>query len=222
VPPQLDVLRWIVPALAPGVAAMALAGCAAGVRSAAAEAPRVAVPVVVDESLKSLEDTGNRERIDRILATPEMQGVIRDAAGSATRGAIAGAAEEREVMVGAIDEAVGVATRTAVRSVAAESPETLTPAMREALVSTLTSPDVRAALDGLTAEATRTALLSSRDVIVQLHEESEGPGLVAKLQRVVVGSLVAALVLGASACGLLAWALRLRVRTRELRELSSR
>src|SRR5262249_4760558 len=146
------------------VAATALAGCAESVRSAVTEAKRAAVPVLVDESLKSMEDARNRERIERILATPEVRQAIQQAAASGARGAIAGALEERETIAGAIDDVVASSTRTVARNVAAVFPGTLAPVLRETLVSTLTSPDVRTALDGLTAEATRTALLSSRDV----------------------------------------------------------
>jgi hypothetical protein len=82
------------------VAAVAtwLTGCAASVRSAAVELPRAAVPVVVDESLRSLEAVENLERLDRILGSPQMQRAIRDAGASATRGAFTGAAEERAMM----------------------------------------------------------------------------------------------------------------------------
>jgi hypothetical protein len=210
----MTVLGSLILALARAIlVATALAGCAASVRSAATEAPRAAVPVVVDESLKSLEDAKNRERIDRILATPEMHRAIRQTAASAARGTFEGAAEERKAIFGAIDEVVAFSTRTAAQNAAAAFPETLAPVLRETLVSTLTSPDVRAALDGLTAEATRTALLSSRDVIREIHEESKWPDIVTKLQRLLVGTLVAAFVLGTLASGLLAWALRVRRRS---------
>jgi hypothetical protein len=103
-----------------------------------------------------------------------------------------------------------------VRAAAAEFPDTLTPVLREAFVSSLSSPDVRAALDGATAEATRTALLSSRDVLAELHQEQEWQGLITRLQRLIVGSLVAAFLLGGFAFGLLVWGLHLR----HLRRLS--
>src|SRR5262245_48128841 len=84
---RMAVLRsFILPLARVVVAGGALAGCAASVRSAATEAPRAAVPVVVDESLKSLEDAKNRERIERILATPEVREAIHQAAASAARG----------------------------------------------------------------------------------------------------------------------------------------
>jgi hypothetical protein len=196
------------------VAATALAGCAASVRSAATTAPRAAIPVVVEESLKSLEDARNRERIERILATPEMRQALRQAAAGAARGVVAGAAEEHETIVGAIDDVVASSTRTVARNAATAFPETLAPVLHETLVSTLTSSDVRSALDGLTAEATRTALLSSRDVIRAFHEESQWPGLVTTMQRLLVGTLVAAFALGTLASGLLAWALRVRHRSK--------
>jgi hypothetical protein len=191
-----------------------LGGCAASVRSAAIRAPRAAVPVVVDESLKALEDAANRERVERILETPEMRRAIGLAAASAARGALAGAEEDRKAILHAIDEVVASSTRTAVENVAATFPGTLVPVMREATVSTLSSPDVRTTLDGLTAEVTRTALLSSRDALREMHEEGELPLILTKLQRLLVGTVVAAFVLGALAAALVAWALRVRRRSR--------
>jgi hypothetical protein len=73
-----------------------LAGCGATVRSAASEGSRAAVPIVIDESVKSMEDAAMRERIARVMGTPEMQQVIRQIAASATAGALDEAATGRE------------------------------------------------------------------------------------------------------------------------------
>jgi hypothetical protein len=206
VPPWGEVQMAVLRSL---ILALALAGCAESVRSAATNIKRAAIPVLVDESLNSLEDAKTRERIQGILATPEMQQTVRQTAASATHGVVAGVTEEQKTIARAIDDVVASSTRTAARNAAAAFPETLAPVARQTLVSTLTSPDVRTALDGLTAEATRTALLTSRDVFREMHEE-QWPALVSKLQWLLVGTLVAIFVLGALAGGLLAWALRAR------------
>jgi hypothetical protein len=187
--------------------ASVLAGCSGAVHGAATAVPRAAVPIVVDESLNALENPANLRRIARISATSPLRRAIRDAAEAATRGAVLGLDGARPILMGAVDETAVTATRSAVRTTAAELPSTLGPAMRTAFVSSLESPDVRAALDAATAEATRTALLSSFDVIRELHEQPEGLRLVTQLQRIVIGGMVATLALGASALGVALWAL---------------
>jgi len=67
-----------------------LAGCGATVRGAAADAPRIATPIVVDEALKAGEDAQTRQRFERVLETPEMIAAIREVA----RTAVASALEE--------------------------------------------------------------------------------------------------------------------------------
>jgi hypothetical protein len=203
------------------VTATVLCGCSASVQSAATTLPRAAVPVVVDESLNAMETPVNLERVRGIVATPQMDQTIRDAARSATRGAMAGLTEERAALMYAVNETAAGATRSAVRATADELPLTVAPAVREAFVSTLESPDVRAALDTATAEATRAALLTSHDVIRQLHEEQGGAVLLARLQRWVVICLIVACALGTTALAVFVWAMRRMdaSRMRELREL---
>jgi hypothetical protein len=205
------------------VTSTVLCGCSASVRTAATTLPRAAVPVVVDESLNALETPVNLERVRGIVATPQMDQTIRDAARSATRGAMAGLTEERAALLYAVNETAAGATRSAVRATADELPQTVAPAVREAFVSTLESPDVRAALDSATAEATRAALLTSHDVIRQLHEE-QGADVLARLQRWLVVCLIGACALGTTALGVFVWAMRRMdaSRMQELRELLRR
>jgi hypothetical protein len=231
----------------------ALAGCAGTVRSAS----RAAVPVVVDESLGAFEDPRNRERLEQILASPEMQGAIEETAHALVRGvlepgadiraqAIAAALtdtvattiardlrerilpatvdgirtslrealspEDRRAIRGAVDAAVAQATASAIRSASAEIPRSFAPAMRAALVESLNSPELHGAVAGITADATRSALMSSRDLIIELRDRSEGSGpivqLVERVQRMLVRTLLAAFVAGALLGGLLIWVAR--------------
>jgi hypothetical protein len=118
--------------------------------------------------------------------------------------------EDRRALLATIDAAVAHATAAAIRSASAELPRSLAPAMRAALVESLDSPDLRASVAGITSDATRSALLSSRDVIVELRERSEGVGPVAQLvdrvqsmlQKTIVATFAVGMLLGA----LLVWA----------------
>lgn len=68
--------------------ALLLVGCGATVRSAANDVPRIAVPIAVDETLKTLEDAQTRERVARVMATPEMQRAVQDFGVAMVRGAL--------------------------------------------------------------------------------------------------------------------------------------
>ncbi len=224
----------------------ASAGCAGTVRSAS----RAAVPVVVDESLASFEDSHNRERLEQILGTPEMQAAIRETAHGLVQGALEPGmdaraqrytaeltdtvaevlardlrdriipatvkgmrdslrdsltADDRRALLSAVDGAIAQATATAIRSASAEFPRSMAPAMRSAIVESLSSPDLHAAFDALAADATRSALVSSRDVLVELHDRYEGTGPVVQLvdriqrmlERTVVATFAAGTLLGA-------------------------
>jgi hypothetical protein len=59
-----------------------------------AEAPRRAIPVAVDETLKAGEDEQVRQRIARILATPEVKSAIADAMKVAVAAIFEGATTE--------------------------------------------------------------------------------------------------------------------------------
>jgi hypothetical protein len=217
------------------------AGCAGTVRSAS----RAAVPVIVDESLGAFEDAHNRERLEQILGTPEMQGAIRETARGLVQGALGpGAdasaqrytaeltdtvaevlardlrdriipatvkgmreslrdsltADDRRAMFALVNGAIAQATATAIRSASVEFPRSMAPAMREAIVESLNSPDLHAALGGMAADATRSALVSSRDVLVELHDRYEGTGpvvqLVDRIQRMLERTIVATFAVG--------------------------
>ncbi len=72
---------------------LVLMGCGATVRSAADEVPRIAVPVTIDATLKALEDEQTRERVARVMATPEMQRAVQDFGVAVLRGAVEGGSD---------------------------------------------------------------------------------------------------------------------------------
>lgn len=217
------------------------------------------VPVVIDESLASLEDERNRERIEQILGTPEMQRAIRETASAVTTGALGPDAVDhlqgvtaeltdtvadvlardlREKIIpasvegmqasmrdalspqavaaatSALRRAVAQATDAAIQSAAHDLPITLAPAIRASIVESLDSPDLRASVAGIASDATRSALLSSRDVIIELREHGEEAGiidhLIDRVQRLLVATVAGTFAVGAALGALLVGLLRLR------------
>lgn len=61
-----------------GICTLLLMGCGAPVAQLSAEIPRQAVPAAVQAGIGSLDDPETRRRIERILASPEMQAIQRD------------------------------------------------------------------------------------------------------------------------------------------------
>ncbi len=200
-------------ALVIGVAALAC-GCGASVRSAARDVPRIATPVVIDESIHSLEDPAVRERIARIMGTPEMQRAFRDAAAAAVTG---GAGELARSDVDARAEALADAVaKGLVRSASAEIPRTLAPAVRQAVVESLRAPDLRDALRDTTGDIVRATLVGTRDVLTEMEEERDRAGPVQKLVNLIQWSWVIAVLLGAAVAVLAVWTTRLFGKAKEL------
>ncbi|AKV00710.1 hypothetical protein AKJ09_07373 [Labilithrix luteola] len=103
--------------------------------------PRTATPVVIDESIKALEDQPTRERLERIMATPELQQTIRELAAATVPGFIDG-----------LDSAESKARiHEFSKALVAALVEELRPAMREAVQEAL-SKDVQAQLDRMVAD----------------------------------------------------------------------
>jgi hypothetical protein len=188
--------------LAMGAAAIA-SGCGVSVRSAATEVPRIATPAVIDASLGSFEDPQVRERVARVMGTPEMQQAVRDAAAAAVSGGV------REFLTTAMDaRATQVAESVAgalVRGGAAEIPRTLAPAVRQAIVESLDSPDMRNALRDTTREVVRATLVDTRDMFVQLDAERDRTGPLQRFVNLLRWSWALAALLGALVATLAVW-----------------
>jgi hypothetical protein len=120
--------------------------------------------------------------------------------------------EDEQALLRAIDSAVTRATTSAIRAASAELPKSLAPAVQGVLVQSLSAPELHTALAGITADATRTALVSSRDVITQMREESEEKGpvfqLVDHVQRMLERVMVITFLLGAALGSVIVWASR--------------
>ena len=199
---------------------LCVSGCAAPFRNAAVQVPRAAVPVIVDESLRSFEEPENRARLMHIAGTPEMQQAIRETAQAAVEGVVANAhltREQRAALVRDLDEAVASATGAALARATNEMPTTLGPALNESLSTALESPRLNRAIEQSTAGATRAALVTSRDVIEQMHDE-ENFGFFGRIRWLLFVGGGALFFLGAATSALAAWALQLRRRARTLAE----
>jgi hypothetical protein len=84
------------------------------------------------------------------------------------------------------------------------------------MVDSLNSPELHSAVAGITADATRSALISSRDVIIELKER-EGPvgpvmALVDRLERVMATAVVATFLVGGLLGAFLVWIMSNRQR----------
>src|SRR5262249_50264979 len=129
-----------------------LAGCGATVRSAAREAPRIAVPIVIDEKLNLLEDPVIRERIERFMSTPEVQRMIHEAAATAMAGALDQiSSEDESARLARVGNEVAVALSRTLAEIVNE--QIVTNSDYRTVLRTL-----EAGVEGATTIATRAAI----------------------------------------------------------------
>jgi hypothetical protein len=219
------------------------AGCAGALQRAAAEAPRVATPVVIDETLKAFEGEPNRRRVAAILATPEMQQAIGELGSAFGDGAASNLADEAaqahveefakrltevitramagEVLTavnqGAVQDTVrglvATATEQATRTLAMEITTTLAPAIQAAVADGLRSPDMNDALRETTRTLSREAVVATQGAVNDMHKEQTGHTLRERIMRALARTWIVAFVLGAFSFALLIALLALRSRT---------
>jgi hypothetical protein len=119
--------------------------------------------------------------------------------------------DDRRAVLAAVNGAIAQATATALRSASAEIPRSFGPAVQAAVVESLNSPDVHAAVASILADAARASLVSSRDLLTDLHR-SDGNGpvvqLVDRVQRMLVKTVFATFGAGALLGALFVWAMR--------------
>ncbi|MBV9947150.1 MAG: hypothetical protein JOZ69_09905 [Myxococcales bacterium] len=151
------------------------AGCAG---PAAIRASKQAVPVIVDRGLRAFEAAEGRERLARVLATPELRAAVRQAARDAAEGALAGAAgaEGRESLADLVDELTDVLAR----DVREEIVPSAFAAARQELSEPLTI-DQRGALVRAVRQAVSEATRASMRAAAGELPTSLGPALTASL-----------------------------------------
>jgi hypothetical protein len=110
--------------------------------------------------------------------------------------------EDKRTLQRALAESVREATLAALRTTAHQLPGAIGPSLRSAMTESLSAPDLRASVSGLASDATRSALLSSRDVLLQLHEDNDVFGaaiidhLLDRLRSLLVVAIVATFASG--------------------------
>lgn len=196
------------PEMQQAIATIAKAAVAAALVEATSEASQERVAELTDVVAHALAQSIATEIVPAVVTgTRESLGRTMQADMSAV---------ERTVQSLAVQ-----ATRAAMREVAAEMPTTVAPAMRESLVRERRAPDLHDAVSGIVSDATRRALVTSREAYREARVEDEGTGavgLVERLHRLLSLSWVLALVMGAVGVALVVRILQMRRRTRRFRQ----
>jgi hypothetical protein len=196
-----------------GLAIASGCACAPVVRGTAKEASRTATPIVVDETLKTLEDERTRERIAAIVGSPEIQKTMGELASSLMRGTLddpettariervtaaltrtlietvraemsSVTPEIRETVRRAVTAMVADATREVSLVLAEEIPGRLAPAVRSTVATQLEDPELRSALSSTTRAIAKEALIGSQQAMAeQTRSSREGQGVLGRASR---------------------------------------
>ncbi len=155
--------------LVPLLALSTACGCGTVLRSASTEVPRAATPVVIDETLRMLEDPETRRRIAAVLASPEVKASIDGLASNLANGALEGlTSDEAKKLLEELAGTVAAAfSRAAGKGVEAEIAPAITRAIR-ASVAEAFGPEQRKALAEQVSSAT---VAVTRDVSRTLGAE---------------------------------------------------
>lgn len=138
------------------------AGCGPVIDQASARAPRAATPVVMDESLKAMEDARTRERVAALMATPELQQTLRELGAAVGPGVLDGlSTEESKARIDALAKDLVTAV---VRAMVAE-----TKTVTHEAIAAISEPEVQRTLDQMVAmmakSATHSAIRAAADDI---------------------------------------------------------
>ncbi len=231
-----------VAAIAGTVVLLQLTGCAGMIQKAAVEAPRVATPIVIDETLKAFEAEANRQRVATILATPEMQQAMRELGSAVGDGAMADLSDDaararveefaksitevvartmttevlstanRRALQDTVRGLVATATDQAAHTLASEVTSTLAPALQTAIADGLRSPDVNDALGTTTRTLSREAVIGTRSAMAEMQKQDNGVSIKGRIMRALARTWIVAFLLGALSLALLLALLVLRSR----------
>lgn len=151
------------------LALLVTCGCGGVIRGASTEVPRAATPVVIDETLRMLEDPETRKRIAAVLASPEVKASIEDLASTFTNGALEGMTTEEakahlEKLAGTVATTF---SRAAGKGIEAEVAPAIHRAVRASLAEAL-GPEQRKAIADQVSNAT---VAVTRDVSRTLGAE---------------------------------------------------
>lgn len=146
-----------------------------------AEAARGAPPALTDSTLDVLEDEQTRARIAAVLATPELQQAMQEISRALTDGIVEGLSDERmsELVEKLSARLTGALVTSSMQAVAREIPQSIAPALRQAIVdelgpafaATLRDEQLRGALGETSHEIARQAVRGSNAALAELAEQ---------------------------------------------------
>jgi hypothetical protein len=225
------------------VLALAAAGCGPTIRAASIEVPKAATPAFADAALGVLETQQTRQRIDDVLATPEMQHAITEFGAGITRGAgenlSASSLQPLARTLGA------TMTDSVLQAAATEIPKTIAPAMQRALDDSLgpairdatqrdlgpglaammRTPEFKQALGEASRQVGREAVIGSDDALTEIagRKPKERSGIMGVI-GVLIASRWTVAMLAALALVVfpLVWLLRDRATARRYRAFADR
>ncbi len=195
--------------------------CASAVTASSACAPhlatrasRSATPVVIDETLKSLEDPRTQDRITGIVASPQMEAAMGDLAASFMRGALTDSEttahvqaltaaltqaiveavhaealrlgpELRAALRRTVTEMVAAATHEATLQLSEDLPNRLAPAVRSSVATELVAPDLQNALESTSRGIARQVVAGSHEALFADRDQLESPGVLYRASRLI-------------------------------------
>jgi hypothetical protein len=230
------------PRLALAVLALAAAGCGSTIRAASTEVPRTATPVFADAALGVLETQQTRQRIDTVLATPEMQHAIAEVGAGITRGV--GETLPESGLQPLARTLGSTITDSVLQTAATEIPRTIAPAMQRALVDSLgpairdatqrelapglaemmRTPEFKQALGEASRQVGREAVIGSNDALTEIAGKKPKASGIMGVAGVLFESrwTVAMLAVLALVVFPLVWLLRDRAAARRYRAFADR
>lgn len=140
---------------------VAAVGCAPAFQRAGTDLSREATPIVIDESVKSLEDAEMRKRIAAIMASPEVRAAVESLTDDIASGTLS-ALEKKEIaarldplasaMVAALSRELGKGIEHDIapairRAIAASLSDALSPEQQKAIASAVSSTSISVTRD---------------------------------------------------------------------------
>jgi hypothetical protein len=225
------------------VLVLAVTGCGSTIREASTEVPKAATPAFADAALGVLETRQTRQRVDTVLATPELQHAIAELG--------AGIASGVEEKVSATDfqpltRTLGAtATDAALQTAASEIPRTVGPAMQKViadgigqalrettqrdlgpgLAAMMRTDDFKQALGEASRQVGHEAVIGSNDALTEIAgQKAKGRSGVVGVVGMLVESRWSVAVLAGLVLLVLpfAWLLRERATARRYRAFAER
>ena len=174
------------------VLTVAVSGCAPTVQAASASAAKGAAPEITNATLGVFEDPQTRERLAKIVASPEVQRAMQDMSAGISEGVVRGLSDE--AMEARLDILVRQLTRAAMASVTKNANEELAPAVtgmtRRVVDSIIDEASTAEHREQMARVAEAIALQATRGVANEVPR-SFGPALREAMQNELAPGLIA-------------------------------